>query len=84
MTARPRLWPITQANWHAARLLGQLNGSTSFAGTIELALALRHRDSLMAPILFLWVMSLFWAYCACEPSWRETAYKKFYRRRQSE
>ncbi|KAI9372250.1 hypothetical protein BJX61DRAFT_455850 [Aspergillus egyptiacus] len=38
-------------------LLEQLNGSTSFAGTIELAIALRPRDPLMVLILVLWAMS---------------------------
>ncbi|KAL2821317.1 hypothetical protein BDW59DRAFT_174183 [Aspergillus cavernicola] len=44
-------------NGAALGLIEQLNGSTSFAGTIELALALRHRDLLMIPILLLWAMS---------------------------
>ncbi|KAL6233105.1 hypothetical protein BDW75DRAFT_252220 [Aspergillus navahoensis] len=35
-----------------------LNGSTSFAGTIELALTLRHRDPPMIVILLLWAMMI--------------------------
>ncbi|KAL4908310.1 hypothetical protein BDW74DRAFT_99448 [Aspergillus multicolor] len=53
-----RNWALWKAqNGAALGTLEQMNGSTSFAGTIELAIALRPRDLLILPILLLWAMS---------------------------
>ncbi|RDW65897.1 uncharacterized protein DSM5745_09636 [Aspergillus mulundensis] len=53
-----RSWALWKAqNGAALGLLEQMNGSTSFACTIELAIALRPHSLLVIPILLLWAMS---------------------------